>query len=98
MVPEREVRILQIMEKSMLRAMYGIQLKDRQRSKDLTLMLGLNEAIDQLAMASSVRWYGQVLRQRYDLVLRRTQDFYVGSQRIKAVMYCIVVVQVNIFM
>ena len=39
--------------------MCGMQLKDRKSSKDL--MLGLNETIDQLAMASSVRLYGHVL-------------------------------------
>ena len=32
------------------------------RSMNLMLMLGLNETIDQLAMANSVRWYGDVLR------------------------------------
>ena len=41
-----------------MRTMYGIQLKDKQRSKDLILMLGLNETIDQLATANSVGWYG----------------------------------------
>ena len=38
----------------MVRAMCGVQIKDRNRSTDLMFMLGLNEAIDQLAMASSV--------------------------------------------
>ena len=32
------------------------------RAKHLMLMLGLNETIDQLAMASNVSWYGDVLR------------------------------------
>ena len=35
--------------------MCEIQLKDRKRSKDLMLMVGLNETIDQLAMPNSVR-------------------------------------------
>ena len=43
----------------MVRAMCGLQLKERKRSKDRMLMLGLNETPDQLAMANSVRWYGQ---------------------------------------
>ena len=34
-----------------MRAVCGVQLKDRKRSMDLLFMLGLNEAIDQLAMA-----------------------------------------------
>ena len=41
--------------------MCGMQLKDRKSSNDLMLMLGLNETIDLLAMASSVRLYGHVL-------------------------------------
>ena len=32
-----------------------------ERSADLMFMLGLSETIDQLTMASSVRWYGHVL-------------------------------------
>ena len=35
----------------MVRAMYEVQLKDKKRSKGLMLMLGLNKAIHQLAMA-----------------------------------------------
>ena len=44
-------------------------------------MLGLNEIIDQLAMANSVRWYGHVLRREDGHVLRRTLDFEVEGQR-----------------
>ena len=31
------------------------------RTKDLMMMFGLNETIDQLSIANSVRWYGHVL-------------------------------------
>ena len=41
--------ILQWTERSMVRAMCGVQLKDRKRSMDLMLILGLNDTIDQLA-------------------------------------------------
>ena len=51
---ESEMGILQRTERSMVRAMFGIQLKDRKRSKDLMLMLDLNETMDNLAMANSV--------------------------------------------
>ena len=34
-------------------------------------MLGLNEAMDQLVMASSVCWYGHMLRREDGHVLRR---------------------------
>ena len=42
--------------------MCGVQLNDRRGSTDLMLMMGLNEAIDHLAMAISFCWYGRVLR------------------------------------
>ena len=47
----------------------GVQLKDRERFKDMMLILGLNEIIDQLAMANSVHWYCHVLRRENDHVL-----------------------------
>ena len=51
----------------MMRAMCGVQFKDRKRYMDYIIiywmiMLGLNETIDLLAMTNSVRWYGHVLR------------------------------------
>ena len=41
-------------EGSMVRAMCGVQLKDRKRSMDLMFMFDLNETADQLTMANSV--------------------------------------------
>ena len=46
-------------------------------------MLGLNETVDQLAMANSVLWYGYVLRREEGHVLRRALDFEVDGQRKK---------------
>ena len=43
--------------------------------------LGLSETIDQLSMASSVRWYGHVLRSVDSHILRRALDFGVVGQR-----------------
>ena len=43
-----------------MRAMCGVQLKDRKISMDFKFMPGLKGTIDQLAMANSVRWYGHV--------------------------------------
>ena len=54
-----------------------------QRSKNLILMFGLNETIDQLAMANSVRWYGHVLRRENDHISRRALDLEVECQRKK---------------
>ena len=40
--------------RSMVIAMCGVHLKDRKRVRDLMLLLGLNESMDELAIASSV--------------------------------------------
>ena len=45
------------------------------------LMLGLNETMDQLAMAGSVCWYGHVLWREDGHVLRRAFDFWAVSRR-----------------
>ena len=44
-------------------------------------MLGLDEAIDWLAMANSVHWYGPVLRGEDGHFLKRALDFEVEGQR-----------------
>ena len=64
----------------MVRAMCGVQLKDRKRSEDMMFMLCVNETIDQLAMANRVCWYDHVLRREEGQVLRRTQDFEVEGK------------------
>ena len=70
MVPEKsEMIILRRTERSTVRAMSGVQLKDRKRSKDLILMLGLNETIGQLAITNSVPWHGHALRREDGHVL-----------------------------
>ena len=67
----------------MVRAMCGVQLKDRKRSTDFILMMGVNETIDQLAVANSVHWYRHVLRIKVGHVLRRALDFEVEGQKMK---------------
>ena len=44
-----------------MRTIRGVKLMDNKSTKGLMQMLDLNEAMDQLARASSVRWYGHVL-------------------------------------
>ena len=61
----------------------GVKLRDRRRSRDLMLMLGLNETVEHLVMASSVHWYGHVLRSDDSYVLRRALDVEVEGQRKK---------------
>ena len=46
-------------------------------------MLGLNKAIDQLAMANSVCWHGNELRREDCRFLRRALDYEVEDQRKK---------------
>ena len=64
----------------MVRAMCGVQLKDIKRYMGLIFMLGLKEAMDQLAMAGSVHWYGHVLRREGGHVFIRALGFEVEGQ------------------
>ena len=54
---------------------------DMKSIKDLMQMLDLNEAIDQLARANSVFWYGHVLRKDKNNFLRKASDFKVKGTR-----------------
>ena len=65
----------------MVKAMYGVQLKDRKRSIDLMLMMGLKETNEQLAMTNSVRWHGRVMRTDDGHVMRMVLDYEVEGQR-----------------
>ena len=78
---ECEMGIFQRTERSMVRAMCGVQLKDGKRSTDLIFMMGLNKSMDQLAMANSVCWYGHVLRREDGHFSRRALDVEVEGQR-----------------
>ena len=59
----------------------GVHLNDKKRSRELMLVLCLNETIYQLAMANSVGCYVHVLRREDGHVLRRPLDFEVEGQR-----------------
>ena len=75
------MKILGRTERSMMRAMCGVQFKDIKGSMDL--MLCLDETTDQFAMANSARWYGRVLRREDGHVIRIVLDFEVVGQRKK---------------
>ena len=60
-----------------LHVMLNICLSVKKRARDMMLMLGLNEIVDQLAMASSAHWYGYALKMKGAHVLRRALDFEV---------------------
>ena len=57
--------------------MFGIQLIDRKIFRDLMMMFGLNETLDQFTIVSSVCWYGHVLWREDGHFLRRALDFKV---------------------
>ena len=81
---ESEMGILRRTERSMVRAMYGVQFRDIKRSTDLMFMFGLRETIDELAMANnSVRWYCHVLRREDGHVFSSALEFDVEGQRNK---------------
>ena len=80
---EIEMGILRRTERSMVRAMCGVQLKYIKTSTDLMFMLGLNETIDRLATANSDHWHGHVLTREDGHVLRRALYFDVEGQREK---------------
>ena len=54
--------------------MFAVLVDHRKRAKDLMLILGLDESMDRLAIANSVRWCGHVLRIEDGHVLRRALD------------------------
>ena len=84
MVPERKRNgILRTTETSMVKAMCGVQLKDRKRCMDLMFMLGLNKTINQLAVANIVCCYHHVLRREDGHLLRSVLDFEVEGEGIK---------------
>ena len=80
---EGVIGIFRRTERSMERAMCGVQLKDSKRSTDFMFLSGLRESMDQLAMANSAGWYGHVLRREDGHFLRMALDFEVEGQRME---------------
>ena len=64
----------------MVREMCGIKLNDRKTSENVMLILGLNESIDQLAMANCAYWYGHVLKREDGHVLSRACNVEIEGQ------------------
>ena len=61
--------------------MCGVKLVDRKRAEVLMQMVGLEEAVEQLALANSMCWFGHVLRREDGHVLGRALDFEVEGCR-----------------
>ena len=66
-----------------MRAMRGVQLKDRKGIMDFMIVLDLSEIIHQFAIANNVCWYGHVLQREDGHFLRRQLYFEVESQKMK---------------
>ena len=65
----------------MVRAMCGQKVVDRKTTEKQMDMLGMKEAIDRLATANEVRWYGHVLRRDDDRVLKAALNLEVSGER-----------------
>ena len=69
-----EAAILRITKKATMRAMCGVKLIEKRRSRELMILLDLKDTLDGLARARGVRWYGHILRRDNDNVLKRPLD------------------------
>ena len=78
---EKEMAILRRTERAMIRAMCGVKLFDRRNSEELMDMLGIKESLDRMAKASSIRWYGHVLRKENQNVIVKALKFEVSGSR-----------------
>ena len=68
-------------ERAMIRAMCGVKLLDRRNCEELMDMLGIKESLDRMAKASSIRWYGHVLRKEDENVIVKALKFEVSGSR-----------------
>ena len=73
--------ILRRTKKAVMRAMCGVKLVEKRWSQELISLLGLKDALNGLARASGVRWYGHILRRNTGDVLRRALNFEVVGMR-----------------
>ena len=64
---EKEMAILRT-ERAMIRVMCGVMLLDQRNSKELMYVLSIKQSLDRIAKASSMRWYGYVLRKENVIV------------------------------
>ena len=52
------------------KAMCDVKLLDRRNSEELMDMLDIEEPLDRMARASSMRWYGHVLRKDENVIVK----------------------------
>ena len=58
-----------------------VKLLDRRNSEELMDMLGIKESLNGMAKASSMRWYGYVLRKEDENVIVKALKFEVSGTR-----------------
>ena len=78
---ESEMAILRRTERVMVRSMCGVKLADRKNTEELMEMLGLKKTLDRMAKANEVRWYGHVIREEDDNILKKAMMMEVNGQR-----------------
>ena len=82
---EKEMAILRAMilktKRAIIRAMCGVKLLDQRNSEELMDMLSIKESLDRMAEASSMRWYGHVLRKDDKDVIGKALKFEVSGSR-----------------
>ena len=71
--------ILRRAERVMIRAICGVKLLDRRNCEELMDMLGINKSLDRMAKASSMLWYGHVLRKEDGNVIMKALKFEVSG-------------------
>ena len=72
---EKEMAIFRRTERAMILAMYIMKLLVGRNSEGLMDMLGIKESLDRMAKASSMRWYGHVLRKEDENVIVKALKF-----------------------
>ena len=65
--------ILRRTERAMIRAMRGVKLLDQRNSEELMDMLGIKESLDRMAKASSIPWYGYVLKKEENVIVKASK-------------------------
>ena len=75
---KKEMAILRRTERAMIRAMCGVKVLDLRNSEEL---MGIKESLDRVAKASSIRWYGHVLRKKDENAIVKALKFEESGRR-----------------
>ena len=73
--------ILRRTKRAMIQAISAVKLLDLRNSNKLMDMLGIKESLDGTDKASSMQWYGHVLRKEDQNVIVKALNFEVSGSR-----------------